>query len=75
MSTSLLLSFQEGVTAQADDEGTVHVLGPGGTRVGLPRVSATIRDALLRLAPPGIDPDRLRAHQDAKADRGHDGIS
>ncbi len=58
MSTSLLLSWREGVTASADGEGTFVVQGPGA-RVSLGQVPVAIREALRRLDAPGLDQDRL----------------
>ena len=58
MSASLLLSWREGVTASADGEGTLVVQGPGAG-VSWRRVPVAILEALRRLAPPGLDPDRL----------------
>jgi len=58
LSASLLLSWREGVTASADGAGTLVVQGPGA-RVSLRQVPVAIREALCRLDPPGLDPDRL----------------
>jgi SagB-type dehydrogenase family enzyme len=58
---SLWLSWREGVSASTDGEDTVAVQGPG-VRVSLRPVAGSIRDALLRLAPPGGDQDRLSEH-------------
>ena len=58
MSASLLLSWRDGVTAAADGEGTLVVEGPG-VRVSLRGVPDAILAALRRLAPPGLDQDRL----------------
>ena len=53
-----MLSWREGVTASADGEGTLVVRGPGA-RVSLRQVPVPILEALRRLAPPGLDQDRL----------------
>jgi SagB-type dehydrogenase family enzyme len=53
-----MVSWREGVTASADGEGTLVVQGPGA-RVSLRQVPGSILDALRRLEPPGLDPDRL----------------
>jgi SagB-type dehydrogenase family enzyme len=58
LSSSLLLSWREGVQASADGEGTLVVQG-GGTRVSLRQVPVGIVEALRRLDPPGLDQDRL----------------
>jgi oxazoline/thiazoline dehydrogenase len=58
LSASLLLSWREGVTTSADGEGTLVVQGPGA-RVSWRQVPVAILEALRRLGPPGLDPDRL----------------
>jgi SagB-type dehydrogenase family enzyme len=58
LSASLLLSWQEGTTVSADGAGTLVVQGPG-VRLSWRQIPAPILDALHRLAPPGLDPDRL----------------
>ena len=58
MSASVLLSWRDWVTAEADGEGTLVVKGPGA-RVSLRQVPVAILEALRRLGPPGLDPDRL----------------
>ncbi len=52
MSTALLLSWREGVTASADGEGALVVQGAWG-RVSLRQVPFEIREALHELDPPG----------------------
>jgi SagB-type dehydrogenase family enzyme len=58
VSSALVLSWREGVTAAADGEGAFVAQGPGG-RVSLARVAPVLQDALGRLDPPGEDEDRL----------------
>jgi SagB-type dehydrogenase family enzyme len=53
-----LLSWQEGTTVEADGAGTLVVQRPGA-RLSWRQVPTAIVDALNRLAPPGLDPDRL----------------
>jgi SagB-type dehydrogenase family enzyme len=58
VSSGLVLSWQEGVTAAADGNGTLVVQGPQD-RVTLRRVNPLFRDALRRFDPPGEDEERL----------------
>jgi SagB-type dehydrogenase family enzyme len=58
VSTSLWLSWQEGVTAAVAGEGALVVQGPGG-RVSFRNVPPLLRDALCRFDPPGEDEDCL----------------
>jgi SagB-type dehydrogenase family enzyme len=58
LSASLLLSWREGVTASADGEEKLVVRGPFAT-VSLRPVPVAFQEALRRLAPPGLDEDRL----------------
>jgi SagB-type dehydrogenase family enzyme len=55
---SLVLSWQDGVTAGAADDGALVVQGPGG-RVSLRRVAPVLAEAVRRCAPPGETEDRL----------------
>jgi oxazoline/thiazoline dehydrogenase len=56
--TTLVLSWREGVTAVADNEGSLVVEG-SASRVSLRRVGSVLLSALRRLDPPGEDEDRL----------------
>jgi SagB-type dehydrogenase family enzyme len=57
VSAALVLSWREGVTADAAD-GAVVVQGPGG-RVTLSQVAPVLAEAIRRCAPPGETEDRL----------------
>jgi oxazoline/thiazoline dehydrogenase len=58
LSASLLLSWRDGTTASADDEGTLVVQG-SGVRVSLRRVPVAILEALRRLEPSGLEQDKV----------------
>lgn len=58
MSSALVLSWREGVTAASAGEGALLVQGSGG-QVSLRRVAPLLLDALGQLDPPGEDEDRL----------------
>jgi SagB-type dehydrogenase family enzyme len=58
LAASLVLSWREGVSARAADDGTFVVEGPGG-RVSLRQAAPALREALARLDPPGEDEARL----------------
>ena len=58
MSTTVVLSWREGVTMAAAGDGALVVQGPRG-RVSLRQVAPVLLDALRRFDPPGEDEDRL----------------
>jgi hypothetical protein len=58
VSTALVLSWRQGVTAAADGDGSLVIEGPA-SRVSLRRVDSVLLSALRRLDPPGEDEDRL----------------
>jgi SagB-type dehydrogenase family enzyme len=58
VSATLVLAWQDGVTAAAADNGALIVQGPGG-RVALRGVAPLLAEAFRRCAPPGETEDRL----------------
>jgi SagB-type dehydrogenase family enzyme len=58
VAASLLLSWREGVSAEAEGEAGLRVRGPGAG-VALRHLAPAVVAALGRLAPPGEDEDRL----------------
>jgi SagB-type dehydrogenase family enzyme len=57
---SLRLLWRDGVSVEADRDGTLVVQGPG-VRVSLRQVPGAVLDSVRRFAPPGEEEDRLSA--------------